>query len=405
MVDKPKIAIGVGGIFQSDRLAKALSSLGCEVDLFPTLPRSRFHYFDRARIHPILHPEVVLRASQKLHFENWGDLVKMRLFGRAFARKIEAMEITPDVVIGWSSFALEAFKDHPEALKILVRESSHILTQDSILRKEFARFDLPMADRRICIRRELQEYDLADRIFVLSQFALNSFVENGVPRSKLHILPMPTDTSLFYPDEKREPSSPLKVVYFGNLSIRKGVQHLLEATAKLPAERIQLKLVGKVLDDFTKVLARYPQFEVAPPLTQSELANFLRTQDVFVLPTMEDGFGAVVPQALASGLITVVTQSCGAADLIQEGKNGWVIEPGSPAAINKALLRLSNSATTVKKMRKFVIGSASDRALENYEERVAEIIGLSGENRSVSKTPAARKRRSGPGRPRLARKR
>lgn len=70
------------------------------------------------------------------------------------------------------------------------------------------------------------------------------------------------------------------------------------------------------------------------------LAPFLAGQDVFVFPTLEDGYGLVLPQAMACGLVPIVSENAGAAFLVENGMSGYVIPPGDPNAIQTALRKL-----------------------------------------------------------------
>jgi len=378
-----KVAIGVGGSFHSERMALALTQGGYHVDLYPTLPRFKFQKFNQSLIHPIIFPEIVLRAGEKLGFENSADLWKMRLFGWEFAKRLRGKN--PDVVISWSSFGVEAFRENPNARKILIRDSAHIQTQFEILRKEFARNGLTFPIRAVCEERELQEYEIADEIIVLSQFAYDSFRHHGVAASKLSINPIAADTEVFFQGPERKLTLPLKVVYFGNISLQKGITYLLKAMEALPPSLINLELVGTPTQDFLKVGKFNPNVKFLPYKAHAELSAYLRDKDVFIFPSLHDGFGAVVPQAMATGLIPVVTDRCGAADLITPGKNGLIIPAGDSDAIVANLTQLAIDLPFAQRLRDHVRHNPAKWTWENYSDRLNEIMTGSATKLSLSR--------------------
>jgi len=236
---------------------------------------------------------------------------------------------------------------------VLVRESSHIDIQNEILREEFAHLGQSLPDRRGCWEREREEYRIADRILVCSEFARKSFLEKGVTGEKIEKISLGVDTSLFSAalgTEKRE-AGPLRVVYFGNISIRKGVRYLLEATKPFAPGEVNLTLIGPVEPGYEKVLSKYSHASYRPAMSHAQLAEALPEFDVFVLPSLEDGFGLVVPQAMASGLVPIVTDRCGSSEIIENGKTGLVIEGASVQAIRNALEKLLGDRRRVSEMR------------------------------------------------------
>jgi glycosyltransferase involved in cell wall biosynthesis len=96
-----------------------------------------------------------------------------------------------------------------------------------------------------------------------------------------------------------------------------------------------------VQDDIKPVLARYADLPVdwLPGLPHGRLAARLQSADVFVLPSLEDGFARTVAEALACGLPAVVTPNTGARDLIEPGVNGEIVPIRDPASIAEAVLK------------------------------------------------------------------
>src|SRR3989338_8828418 len=95
------IAIAVGGRFHSDFMAAALAEAGFDTRCYTSFPGNRFGSI-RGAVHSFVWPEVVFRVASKAGLENWGDLLKMQIFGRWLSRRLKRRP--PQVLIAWSSF-------------------------------------------------------------------------------------------------------------------------------------------------------------------------------------------------------------------------------------------------------------------------------------------------------------
>lgn len=365
-----QILIGVGGRFHADRMCTALSNSGFGVCLFSTLPRARFPGLSRHQFESYLWPEILYRSYGYFGRETEGAIVKMRLFGKYFARKVSQFH-RPDVLVAWSCFGLEAFRNRSAPLQVLVRDSAHISEQIRILKEEYTLRGILFPDHTIVEERELEEYELADRILVLSSMAKRSFIERGISESKLQVMPLGADLSLFSPTSRRN-SGPLKVVYFGNLSFQKGVPYLLEAMEKIPEEKASLTCIGAVASEMRSFLDKSPRTKVLAPMPHSILSEKIKEYDVFVFPSLHDGFGMVLPQAMASGLVPVVSSMVGASELVTHQKNGLVIPPGNTESIREAILSLSQNRALLEKYRENLKQNLSVLSWENYSQRMGQ---------------------------------
>jgi glycosyltransferase involved in cell wall biosynthesis len=371
-----KIAIGVGGRFHADRLANALSRFGHELTLFTTLPKSRFvNGPAQELIDSYLFPEIVFRTLKFAHREFQGAEFKMRSFGKHFAESLISTQKPFDVVIAWSSFGLEGFRKAPNSKKIVVRDSAHVELQVETLKNEYQKLGYQFPDHSEVIKREKQEYELADFILVPSRFAKDSFVSRGVPEKKIKVIPLGVDTSLFQATHSRNFQLPLRVINFGSLTLQKGIHHLLASLDSFRSEELKLTLVGHLSPEIETLLKHYPQVTHRGAVPQSELPQILKEQDVFVLPSLQDGFGMVVPQAMASGLVPIVSSAAGASELIQNKQNGFVIEPGSPEPIVKVLKELISSPSLVNQVADKVKQTIPELNWSKYESRIQQWMG------------------------------
>jgi glycosyltransferase involved in cell wall biosynthesis len=190
---------------------------------------------------------------------------------------------------------------------------------------------------------------LADVDYVLSpsSFVTRSFTDRGFKPEQILKNVYPLDLSCFQPGPPREKNRPLTVISTGALSLRKGTPYLLEAFRLVhqrhPSARLRLTRV--VQDNARDVLAKYQDLPIdwSPALPHPQLAARLQSSDIFVLPSLEDGFARTVTEALACGLPVITTPNTGASDLIVPGRNGEVVPIRDPKAIADAILKWADS--------------------------------------------------------------
>ena len=188
------------------------------------------------------------------------------------------------------------------------------------------------------VARVEEEYELADRIRVSSEWARQTMVDRGVPREKIQVLQQPVDLNHFRPpDNGRENNGPLRVCFVGSLDLRKGFIYLLRALKLVGPARVSLEIVGAT---GTRCCARLFAKERRGLNISSAPGDPLppyHRAEVFVLPSLEDGSPFAVAEAMACGLPVVVTDSCGSAEWVREGESGWVVPAREPEALAQVL--------------------------------------------------------------------
>jgi glycosyltransferase involved in cell wall biosynthesis len=187
------------------------------------------------------------------------------------------------------------------------------------------------------LARTLAEYELADVIWVNSEYALETFVAQGVPKEKLRRRHLTVDPR-FRPPHCTVENPGLHVVYVGSLTVTKGIPLLLEAFAEYSDPLARLTLVGGtgtrgMARWLSRAMARDPRVRVSP----GDPLPHLQSADVCVHPSYSDGFGYAPMEALACGVPVIVTSDTGMSDQVLEGRNGYVIPRGSSRAILERL--------------------------------------------------------------------
>ncbi|MDB4985581.1 MAG: hypothetical protein JWN04_759 [Myxococcaceae bacterium] len=262
----------------------------------------------------------------------------------------------PTLVHGWAGYSLPSFNTAKKrGLRCVVeRSSAHYLAQMELLREEHDRVGFPFRLASWSAHPDVDEYDLADAICVPSKFAMRTFLERGFPQEKLIYAPLGASLEHFSPGTKRDDS--FRVMYAGSLSIQKGLHHLVAAFRIASLNNAELCLAGTSTAETEHLLRNSPRHvRRVGQLNEVALADLYRQSSVFVLPSVHDGFGMVLAQALASGLPIIGTRNTGAEDLLQltgernptrddnidEYPAGYVVPIRSPGAIARVLVDLA----------------------------------------------------------------
>jgi glycosyltransferase involved in cell wall biosynthesis len=348
----------VSGTFWHFDLANELEPLGYLKRIYSTYPWVRLQREgiprERVRTFPWIHGPLMasgryIRVPSRLSRRI--ELVNIRLFDEWVASQIEEC----DAFIGLSGSGLKTGRvvQSRGGKHICDRGSSHIRYQDRILQDEFERwgFQLRPIDPQV-ISREEAEYASADTIFVPSTFAHRSFVEMGVPSKRVKTIPYGVRLDRFRPAKPLEDET-FEVLFAGTVSLRKGIPYLLDAFRRLRHPHKRLRLAGPVEPEMKSLLSKFDLtgVEVLGRMLQTDLARCMSTTHVLVLPSIEDGFGLVMAQAMACGAVVVSSEHTGGADLYQDGVEGFIVPIRSPGAIVDRLQRLADDPHLLSKMR------------------------------------------------------
>jgi glycosyltransferase involved in cell wall biosynthesis len=190
----------------------------------------------------------------------------------------------------------------------------------------------------VTIERAEEEYRLAERIRVVSKWTRDSLAANGVEAKKITVLPLPINIERYRPFPQRLRSKgPLRVCYVGSLGLAKGFPYLLRAVRALGPERVSLEIVGATGDRWCRRLLEREGAGLGIRCASGDPGPAYRRAELLAFPTLFDGFGLVVAEAMACGLPVIVTEACGAAEWVRPGETGWILPAGNIEALAKAM--------------------------------------------------------------------
>jgi len=371
-----KIAIVVHGRFDAFDLARELIKEGQDVRIFTNYPKWAVRHFGISpkNVCSFWFHGILARSAQFLHDniglpypEAWLNV----MFGRWAAKNI--INEPWDVVHTWSGVSEEvllALRGSATTV-ILLRGSSHIKTQARLLQEEEARTGEQIEKpSKWMIAREVREYNISDHIRILSSFAYLSFITEGVAKEKLLLIPSGVPVEDFRPSEeviqnridRIKKGQALRILFVGAMSFQKGIWDMKEIINKCKSDGFLFYLLGPASKETRNFMGKLPDFaRIIPKKPQHELPEHYARADIFIFPTIQDGYPAVMAQAQASGLPIITTTNCSGPDIITEGKTGWVLPIRRPDAFIDKLLWCDSHRNELAEMVKNVY--------ENYKPK------------------------------------
>jgi starch synthase len=220
------------------------------------------------------------------------------------------------------------------------------------------------------LARKDSELRLADRVIVASTFTKITLAESPAPLPAVEVIPYGAPPVVSGATPER--SGKLKILFAGALGQRKGLSYLLRAVEMLSSNTVELTLLGR------KVTEGCPPLETAvrkhrwiPSLPHAEVLREMRQHDVLVFPSLFEGFGLVITEALSQGTPVITTAHTAGPDLIEDGIDGFIVPIRSSEAIGVKLELLASNRDMLNAMRNAAQEKARGRTWESYRLRLA----------------------------------
>jgi glycosyltransferase involved in cell wall biosynthesis len=200
-------------------------------------------------------------------------------------------------------------------------------------------------------RTVLEDLELADLVVVNSDFVKQTFLLQGWPESRIHVIYLGVDQAFLdsIPERtgRNEKGEPLRLMFAGGIGKRKGVDTLIDALRLVP-DGWTLDVAGAFVDESSTMrdfILRDARVNYLGLLSREQLAQQMTRCDVFVFPSYCEGSARVVMEALAGGCFVITTPNAGS--IVQNGIHGIVVPPGDAEELAGAIVHARNSRTNV----------------------------------------------------------
>lgn len=301
-----------------------------------------------------------------------------RSLDRRVARRL-ATRLRINVVYAYDDGALETFRvakrrglkciyEHPI---IYWRKVRQFQREEAELHPEWAPTLSALADSDEKLARKDEELALADMVITASTFSKESVALAPNLTAPVRVIPYGTQ-SLGKKREPNERSRALRVLFVGALTQAKGLGYLLEAVACLEGE-IEFTLIGRRVSDAIPTAAALGKYRWIPSLAHDALLQEMSRHDVLVLPSLHEGFGLVMSEAMSEGLVVITTSHTAGPDLIADGADGFLVPIRSADAIEEKLALLAHDRDRLAAMQAAARIKAASLTWENYRQGIVRV--------------------------------
>jgi glycosyltransferase involved in cell wall biosynthesis len=300
----------------------------------------------------------------------WGRVrIPYRLLGRMaacnlhdtiVASRLKKIASTIDIVHTWPLGALKTLRMAARLgiPTVLERCNAHTRFAYEVVRQECDRIGVPLPRgheheyNAAILAKEEAEYLLADGILCPSDFVVRTFRDQGFAPEKLFRHIYGFDEKRFFCDPApRDPKRGLTMISVGVCAVRKGLHFALEAWLKSPASNDGTFLIaGEFIPRYAEKLApmlSHPSVKVLGH--RNDVPELMRKSDILVLPSIEEGFGLVVTEAMASGCVPLISDAC--TDICKHMQNGMIHHVGDVETLTRQITQLHQDRVLLEKLR------------------------------------------------------
>jgi starch synthase len=256
------------------------------------------------------------------------------------------------------------------------RVAREILSEEAERRPQWLASLEGLRDSQAKLARKDEELRLANHIFVASTFTKQTLEKCAFSVAPVSVIPYGADDALV-PGLNRSPSkasSPLRVLFVGALSQRKGIADLFEAVG-LVGDHLQLTVIGRkptaVCAPLDAALRKHRWIESMP---RERILAEMRAHDVLVFPSLFEGFGLVITEALSQGLPVITTPHTCGPDVLTDGEDGFIVPIRDPRAIAEKLELLHRDRELLAAMSEAARKKAETLTWESYRQGVVAVV-------------------------------
>jgi glycosyltransferase involved in cell wall biosynthesis len=301
----------------------------------------------------------------------------MATFDRVVARRLGPGDGAVYAVTGWSLRTLLRAQELslPSVLDCPLGHHGHVrrmMREEARLQPAWAGtlqvHDFPDA----LIEAHVEELARADQILVLSRHAREMLLEEGIDEDRMVTTPLGVDLDLFEPRPRAE-EGVFRIIFVGQVTQRKGLSYLVDAFERAAIPGSELLLVGEPMGTTDPWLGR-PGVTHVPTVPRSELPGHYARADVYVLPSLAEGFGLTGLEAMACGLPVILSDHTFGPDIIADGEEGFIVPVRDSAAIAERLTLLAGDPDLRQRMGTAARARAEQFPWSRYREQIVDIM-------------------------------
>lgn len=328
------------------------------------------------------------RGKLRIPYKLLGSMNAFALHDWIVSRRVEELVGQIDIIHTWPLGALETLKTAARLgiPTVLERPNANTRFAMEVVQQECDRLGVALppdhehAYNAEKLRKEEEEYRLAYRLLCPSDFVVKTFLDKGFPRDQLARHVYGFDEKVYYPNTgQRAPKRGLTMLFVGVCAVRKGVHYALEAWLRSTAHRDGTFLIaGEFLPAYADKLApmlSHPSVRVLGH--RDDVPELMRQSDVLILPSIEEGYGLVIAEAMGSGCVPLASEAC--TEVCRHMDTGLVHRVGDVETLAQQISELHDDRGLLEKLRAASLRSIDEitwtaagvRLLQVYRETIA----------------------------------
>jgi glycosyltransferase involved in cell wall biosynthesis len=293
-----------------------------------------------------------------------------------------------DAIVAFQGAALKTLEAARAINATAVLVATHPIDHEEIVAKEYARYGIRMVETTT--PHVLAEAAAADCILTASSYTTEALVRRGIPTDRIKEIPYGFDFDWTGGSNVRQiDHRPVRFLFVGKLSLHKGLRVLKEAFDAFPIQDVTLTLIGRPVGSVERELMNTwvdPRVRVVPEVTN--IVDEYFNADVFVLPSLVEGFGMVTLEAMATGLPVIVTDRC--STVVRDNIDGYVVPAGSAAELRAKMIHLCSCPRERNRLGQNAMQRAREFTWNGFGDRfVGWLESVSGKSHSGTVTSEA----------------
>lgn len=306
-----------------------------------------------------------------------------------FAKKVAKYVISHDVdgVIVFDGMAkqyLDMIKKAKPSVKIFMDVTicsrpymKHVFEEDmTTFNHEHFYEEEPLFWNKKIEANVMANFKNADYLIAPSTIVRESLLFCGIPQEKILMIPYGVSLNKFPYKQKEISKGPLRLLYMGNVSYRKGMHHLLNVVSRFSKDEVILNIAGGYdpKDDLYQKHNGIENIHFLGFVTKDIINDVLQESDVFVLPSLAEGLAIVILESLASGLPVICTERSGGNDAIVNYENGIVTKAGNEEDLYRAILWMKNNRAQLPSLSSNAHETSKAYTWDNYSIKLIDVL-------------------------------
>jgi glycosyltransferase involved in cell wall biosynthesis len=249
-----------------------------------------------------------------------------------------------------------------------------LLIDESIKRPEWSNTLTGFKDSNEKLVRKDLELALADFIIVASSFTAKTLVDYPKKLNNIIVIPYGFPPIKYNRKYTSTINRPIKLLFVGGLSQRKGIANVIEAV-EFFGNKVELTIVGQtIVNNCIPLNNALLKHKWIPSLPHHKILDLMANNDILLFPSLFEGFGLVITEAMSQGTPVITTNRTAGVDLIQDGDNGWLVTPGSSESLIKCLQNILSQPEIIPIVGQNAMNTASKRPWSKYSDELTKFI-------------------------------